>query len=166
MQELITKKIFNTIQKHVNDRHFDGMDMHDMQSFAMLSAVKRAKKYNGINEFAPYLVHYVKKDVTDYIRLRRGRHGRRNEKRLNHSKYSVQRKAVDMPEDFEPRLYDHHVDQELIDWVDSEAGFPLATWLSEGYQVQEVAEMRGVTSGCISQMRRRLYDRARALQKI
>jgi hypothetical protein len=109
--------------------------------------VLRDRNYNGTTPYGPYIIHNIKRDVTDYLRLEI----KRRQKTFLHSLLEEHDKAHN----------DHRVNQELIDWVDAEAGYPLATWLSQGYTATEVAEMRGVTLSRISQQRKEMYAKAR-----
>jgi len=146
MKSRITEHLVNIAIKHARDRCPEGWDERDIESYALLSLVKRAKRYSGINQFEPYVVHYMKKDVTDYLR----------------TQFRRRKDWVDINEDtgmYEPKKSE--VD-ELISWVDNEAGYPLATWLSQGYKGYEVAEMAGVSPARVSIQRKELYARARA----
>ena len=46
---------------------------------------------------------------------------------------------------------------ELIDWVDEKAGFPLGTMLSQGYKGYEIADKVGISRGRVSQIRKEIY---------
>ena len=142
-----------------------GWDIDDSASYLLSRAVHRDRDYDGQVPYTPYMIHFMKKDLIDYIRLRT--------KRSSLEKFKnrmVSLSSFADPDDNDELInnvhHDHKVDYSIVGWVDAEAGYPLGTWLSQGDTVKEVAEKRGVTSGAVSQKRKELYARARALRML
>ena len=153
----ITKELvglaINMVRKNINPP----LDKDDAVSYVLASMVTRDKRYNGKTPYEQYIIHHVKNDITDYLRLNLEGSRQSDRKAGESSGVSIDgmsESELAVTNDSKAFAIDS---KRLISIIDDTAGFPLGTMLSQGYKGYEIAEKVGISRGRVSQIRKEIY---------
>ena len=161
---MITQDIVNITMSHAVKMVPDNWDSDDAASYALKCMIARDERYDGTTPYKAYLIHYMKRDIIDYLRI--------NYKKREGLRFQPNLSSLASEEFLEQHIYErrHAEDKEyaknLLEWCYKETGTPMAAMLALGYKGKEVAVKLGLTPGRVSHIRKRLYEKAIRTRRI